>query len=47
MSCLMPKTNLNTTQMNTQDLEKHYLFNVLVMISQIKPNCREPDHIVK
>lgn len=46
MSCLMPKTNLNTGQMNTQDQEKHYLFNVISHgISESKPNCRGPDHV--
>lgn len=47
MSCRMPKTNLNTAQMNTQDQEKHYLFNVISHdISDSKPNRRGPDHVI-
>lgn len=49
MSCLMLKTNLNTAQMNTQDQEKHYLFNVSHDISDSKHspsnNSRGHDHV--
>lgn len=37
--------NIDTVQTNTQDQEKHYLFNVINNISDCNTKCRGPEHV--